>query len=115
MDRESGCFCYGIEKDSNLEASMDMAVWLDKYKVTGQDMSLSKWMINRMDHVSLMAFRDATEGSNGIVAVAKEEIAFADELGKPIKISVEIKASHEGDHITFYEEGRHGGRAGQVA
>ena len=58
-----------------------------------------------MDHVSLMAFRDAAEGSNGIVAVAKEEIAFADELGKPIKISVEIKASHEGDHITFYEEG----------
>jgi hypothetical protein len=98
-------FVTELKKDSNLEASMDMAVWLDKYKVTGQDMSLSKWMINRMDHVSLMAFRDVAEGSNGIVAVSKEEIAFADELGKPIKISVEIKASHEGDHITFYEEG----------
>ena len=66
MDRESGCFCYGIEKDSNLEASMDMAVWLDKYKVTGQDMSLSKWMINRMDHVSLMAFRDARKDRTGL-------------------------------------------------
>ncbi|MEC0255532.1 hypothetical protein P4H67_04230 [Paenibacillus lautus] len=98
-------FVTELKKDSNLEASMDMAVWLDKYKVTGQDMSLSKWMINRMDHVSLMAFRDTAEGSNGIVGVAKEEIAFADELGKPIKISVEIKASHEGDHISFYEEG----------
>ncbi|RAR44164.1 hypothetical protein [Paenibacillus sp. MDMC362] len=98
-------FVTELNKDSNLEASMDMAVWLDKYKVPGQDMSLSKWMINRMDHVSLMAFRDTAEGSNGIVGVAKEEIAFADELGKPIKISVEIKASHEGDHITFYEEG----------
>lgn len=98
-------FVTELKKDSNLEASMDMAVWLDKYKVTGQDMSLSKWMINRMDHVSLMAFRDVAEGSNGIVAVSKEEIAFADELGKPIKISVEIKASHEGDHISFYEEG----------
>ena len=65
MDRESGCFCYGIEKDSNLEASMDMAVWLDKYKVTGQDMSLSKWMINRMDHVfswpSVMRRKDRTD------------------------------------------------------
>ncbi|SEM63199.1 hypothetical protein SAMN04488688_11681 [Paenibacillus sp. cl141a] len=98
-------FVNELKKDSSLEASMDMAVWLDRYKVTGEDMSLSKWMINRMDHVSLMAFRDVAEGSNGIVGVSKEEIAFADELGKPIKISVEIKASHEGDHITFHEEG----------
>lgn len=98
-------FVTELKKDSNLEASMDMAVWLDKYKVTGQDISLSKWMINRMDHVSLMAFRDSAEGSNGIIAVSREEIAFADELGKPLLISVEIKESHEGDHITFYEEG----------
>ncbi|GAA0134444.1 hypothetical protein YSY43_12840 [Paenibacillus sp. YSY-4.3] len=98
-------FVTELKKDSNLEASMDLAVWLDKYKVTGEDISLSKWMIDRMDHVALMAFRDTAEGSNGIVAVTKEEIAFADELGKPIYISVEIKASHEGNHITFYEEG----------
>ena len=45
-------FVTELKKDSSLEASMDMAVWLDKYKVTGEDMSLSKWMINRMDHVS---------------------------------------------------------------
>ncbi|WP_110932890.1 hypothetical protein [Paenibacillus bouchesdurhonensis] len=98
-------FVTELKKDSNLEASMDMAVWLDKYQVTGEDISLSKWMIDRMDHVSLMAFRDSAEGSNGIVAVTKEEIAFANELGKPIYISVEIKESHEGNHITFYEEG----------
>lgn len=98
-------FVNELKKDSNLEASMDMAVWLDKYKVTGEDISLSKWMIDRMDHVSLMAFRDSAEGSNGIIDVTKEEIAFANELGKPIYISVEIKESHEGQHITFYEEG----------
>ncbi|GIP56269.1 hypothetical protein J15TS10_00830 [Paenibacillus woosongensis] len=98
-------FVTELRKDSNLEASMDLAVWLDKYKVTGEDISLSKWMIDRMDHVALMAFRDSAEGSNGIVDVTKEEIAFAEELGKPIYISVEIKASHEGNHITFFEEG----------
>lgn len=98
-------FVTELKKDSNLEASMDMAVWLDKYNMPGEQMSLSKWMIQRMDHVSLMAFRDVAAGSNGIVGVSKEEIAFADELGKPIQLSVEIKASHEGDHITFYEEG----------
>ncbi|MWV42356.1 hypothetical protein GRF59_01820 [Paenibacillus sp. HJL G12] len=98
-------FVTELKKDSSLQASMDLAVWLDKYKVPGEDISLSKWMIDRMDHVSLMAFRDSANGSNGIVSVSKEEIAFADELGKPILISVEMKESHEGNHITFFEEG----------
>ncbi|MCJ8012457.1 hypothetical protein MUG84_12005 [Paenibacillus sp. KQZ6P-2] len=98
-------FVTELKKDSNLQASMDLAVWLDKYKAPGEDISLSKWMINRMDHVSLMAFRDKAGGSNGIVNVSKEEIAFANELGKPILLSVEMKESREGNHITFYEEG----------
>lgn len=98
-------FVTELKKDSRLQASMDLAVWLDKYKVPGGDMSISKWMIQRMDHVSLMAFRDSAAGSNGIVNVAKEEIGFADELGKPILLSVEMKESHEGNHITFFEEG----------
>lgn len=98
-------FVYELKKDSNLQASIDMAVWLDKYMVPGSDMSLSKWMINLMDHVSLMAFRDSAEGSNGIARVVREEMAFGDELGKPVMVSVEIKESHEGNHITFYEEG----------
>ncbi|BFH62274.1 hypothetical protein [Paenibacillus azoreducens] len=98
-------FVTELKKDSHLQASMDLAVWLDKYKVPGQDISLSKWMIDRMDHVSLMAFRNTAAGSNGIVNVSKEELAFADELGKPILISVEMKESHEGAHISFYEKG----------
>lgn len=98
-------FVQELKKDSNMQASMDMAVWLDKYSVPGTDISLSKWMIDHMDHISLMAFRDTAGGSNGIVTVTKEEIAFAEELNKPIMISVEMKESHEGNHITFYEEG----------
>ncbi|OZB95198.1 hypothetical protein [Paenibacillus sp. XY044] len=98
-------FVQEMKKDSNLQASMDLAVWLDKYKVPGTEESLSKWMIDKMDFVSLMAFRDTAGGSNGIAAVSKEEIAFANELGKPILISVEMKDSGEGNHITFAEEG----------
>lgn len=98
-------FVQEIKKDSNLQASMDLAVWLDKYKVPGTDESISKWMIDKMDFVSLMAFRDTAGGTNGIAAVSKEEITFANELGKPILISVEMKDSGEGNHITFAEEG----------
>lgn len=62
-------------------------------------------MIQTLDHVSLMAFRDTAEGSNGIAAVVAQEMEIADRLGKPLLVSVEMKQSHEGDHITFYEEG----------
>ncbi|MDR0267557.1 hypothetical protein [Paenibacillus sp.] len=98
-------FVTELKKGSQLQASMDLAVWLDKYKVPGEIISVSKWMIDRMDHVSLMAFRNTANGSNGIVDVSKEEIAFADELGKLILISVEMKESHEGQHVSFYEKG----------
>ncbi|GAB6989992.1 hypothetical protein [Paenibacillus pini] len=99
-------FTNELKKDSNLQSSMDLAVWLDKYTMPDDKaMSVSKWMINQMDHVSLMAFRDTAAGSNGIAKISKEELAFASELGKPILISVEMKESHEGNHITFYEEG----------
>ncbi|WP_054957177.1 hypothetical protein [Paenibacillus dakarensis] len=98
-------FVHELKKDSSLQASMDMAVWLDKYVVPGTDTSLSKWMIDQMDHVSFMSFRDTAEGRGGIVDVVKEELAFANELNKPIMFSVEMKESNEGEHITFYEEG----------
>ncbi|MEK3734908.1 hypothetical protein MKX64_21075 [Paenibacillus sp. FSL M8-0334] len=98
-------FVREMRRDSELKSSMDMAAWLDKHAVPGENLSLAKWMISRMDHVSVMAFRDTAEGSNGIVSIAREEIAYADELGKPILLSVEMKESHEGNHITFYEEG----------
>ncbi|GIO31242.1 MULTISPECIES: hypothetical protein [Paenibacillus] len=98
-------FVTELKKDSHLQASMDLAVWLDKYKVPGDDVSLSKWMIQRMDHVSLMAFRNSAAGSNGIAGVSKEEIGFANELGKPILISVEMKENDEGAHISFFEKG----------
>ncbi|NMO96833.1 hypothetical protein [Paenibacillus lemnae] len=98
-------FVRELKADSSLKASMDMAVWLDKHPVPGEGISVSEWMIDRMDHVSLMAFRDRAEGSNGILSVTREELAIAERLGKPMLISVEIKESHEGGHITFYEEG----------
>ncbi|WP_426250295.1 hypothetical protein [Paenibacillus pabuli] len=93
------------KKDSHLETSADLAVWLDTFPLPGRDMSVSEYMITTLDHVSLMAFRNIADGSNGIASVVSQEMAIADRLGKPLLISVEMKENFEGKHISFYDKG----------
>ncbi|QOS79249.1 hypothetical protein JNUCC31_32145 [Paenibacillus sp. JNUCC31] len=93
------------KKDSHLETSADLAVWLDTFPLPGRDMSVSEYMISTLDHVSLMAFRNIAEGSNGIASVVSQEMAIADRLGKRLLISVEMKENFEGNHISFYDKG----------
>lgn len=100
-------FAAETKRDSHLKTSVDLAVWLDRYSVPGDPgTSFSKWMIEKLDHVTLMAFRDRADGSGGIAAVVKDEMKFADELGKKLIVAVEMKESPEGGHISFYEEGK---------
>lgn len=100
-------FVQETKKDTDLETSVDLAVWLDATNVPGDpELSFSKWLIGQLDHVTLMAFRDRAEGPGGIVAIVQDEIAYANELGKKLIVSVEMKRSDEGEHITFYEEGK---------
>ncbi|WP_146113477.1 hypothetical protein [Paenibacillus sp. PCH8] len=93
------------KKDSHLETSADLAVWLDSFALPGKDTSVAEYMIKTLDHVSLMAFRNMAEGSNGIAAVVSQEMEIADRLGKRLLISVEMKENHEGHHISFYQKG----------
>lgn len=100
-------FVEETKRDSNLETSCDLAVWLDQFDVPDDPGTpFSKWVIARLDHVTLMAFRDYAEGPGGIAAVSKDELRFADELNKKLIIAVEMKESGEGEHITFHEEGK---------
>lgn len=93
------------KKDSDLETSADLAVWLDTFTLPGRNMSVSEYMITTLDHISLMAFRNIAEGSNGIADVVSQEMKIADRLGKPLLISVEMKENFEGRHISFYDKG----------
>ncbi|MCY9762700.1 hypothetical protein M5X06_25680 [Paenibacillus alvei] len=99
-------FAQSVKADSKLEISVDLAVWLDRTFLPDKpELSISEWMIGHMDHVTLMAFRNMAEGSNGIVAVVKQEMQMADRLGKRIVVAVEMKESFEGEHISFYDKG----------
>jgi len=100
-------FVQETKKDSRLEASVDFAMWFDNTPTPGHpDTPFNKWMISKLDHTTIMGFRDHLEGNGGIVNMVKNEVAYAEELGKKIIIAVEMKESHEGEFITYHEEGK---------
>ncbi|MFD3268857.1 SGNH/GDSL hydrolase family protein [Paenibacillus dendritiformis] len=99
-------FVEETKRNSNLETSIDLAVWLDRTLLPDEpELSVSEWMIRTMDHVSLMAFRNIADGSNGIAAVVRDEMRMADRQGKPLIVTVEMKQSLEGGHISFFDKG----------
>jgi len=94
------------KEDTNLEVSMDLAMWWDDRKTPGNpDLPFNKWVMKQMDHTSVMAFRDYAEGPGGILYMTKEEMEHANNLGKPVLLSLEMRPSLI-DKITFAEEGK---------
>ncbi|MCA0982855.1 amidase [Halobacillus yeomjeoni] len=87
---------------------VDIPFWFDKknYKNDFGSGVLSEWVMEHTDAVTIMAYRDKAEGSNGIIKVVRSEIEYAEKLKKPITIAVETKQSTEYDHVSFHEEGQ---------
>ncbi|MCA0971400.1 hypothetical protein LCM20_12415 [Halobacillus litoralis] len=99
-------FVEETKRGSDLEASMDLAMWFDDLPTPDHpDTPFYQWVIDTMDHTSVMAFRDQAKGPGGILDVAANELSYAEEVGKKMLISVEMKESKANPHISFYEEG----------
>ncbi|MGY4691437.1 hypothetical protein [Salibacterium sp. K-3] len=99
-------FVKETKRESNLEASMDLAMWFDDTETPGHpDTSFNEWVIDKMDHTSVMAFRDKAKGSGGILDMSQNEVDFAESIDKDVIISVEMKQNKTNPHITFYDEG----------
>ncbi|MBU5445080.1 hypothetical protein [Paenibacillus sp. MSJ-34] len=100
-------FAEAAKQSGDLQTSVDLAFWLDGTSVPGEpDLPFSKWMIGQLDHVTVMAFRNYAEGPGGIADIVRDELGFADELGKQIIVSVEMKESHEGESVSFFHKGK---------
>ncbi|WP_026702185.1 hypothetical protein [Salibacterium aidingense] len=99
-------FVNETKRESNLEASMDLAMWFDNTETPGQpDTPFNEWVIDKMDHTSVMAFRDKAEGSGGILDMAQNEVDYAESIDKDVIISVEMKENKANPHISFHDEG----------
>lgn len=95
-------------KDMELPLDADIPFWFDKrfYDNKYGNGVLSEWIIDHTDSVTIMAYRDKAVGSNGIIALSRTEIEYAEKVGKPVSIAVETRKSSEGEYLTFYEETR---------
>ncbi|MEJ8547037.1 hypothetical protein [Brevibacillus borstelensis] len=99
-------FVEQANREPGLEASADLAVWFDDTPVPGiPGTTLSEWMIDSFDHVTLMAYRDSVDGPNGIEALVKDELGIADALGKQVLVAVNAKEMPGQRHTSFFEEG----------
>lgn len=96
-------FICRFAKQEQLHAGADMPFWFDEIPVPGQDSSLSSWMINQFDSITIMAYRDSAER---ILSASEQELQEAALLGKQVILAVETNPSRETPSVTFYEEGR---------
>lgn len=74
--------------DPGLIYGVDIVFWLDKttpegksaYPVTFQGVAkdAAKHLLDCVDHVAIMSYRDTAEGKNGIIALVAKTIAYAD-------------------------------------
>lgn len=92
-------------KDSGLKLTMDVPFWLHLVKVPDSDYSLSAWLLEKVDAVVIMDYRNTALGNDGIVANAKTIIREASTLQKKVIVAVETSPSSEGPLTTFYSLG----------
>ncbi|WP_442599854.1 hypothetical protein [Neobacillus sp. D3-1R] len=90
---------------AELQVSGVLPFWLDQISINHPRQTLSEWIINRFDHIVVMAYRDQAEGPNGILAISKTEVSYANSIGKPIMIAIETMDTPEGKHLTFFHKG----------
>lgn len=83
---------------------VDMPFWFDEIAYSNQygNGILAEWVIDQVDSVSIMAYRDAAKN---IIKIVENEIEYAQKVNKSIVIGVETGASNEGKTITFYDNG----------
>ncbi|MFD1885734.1 hypothetical protein [Paenibacillus wenxiniae] len=85
-----------------ISASADIPFWLHTLYTADQKTTLSSWMMQQYDSITIMAYRDRADA---IVDVASAELAEGVTAGISVYVGVETNASAEGNGITFYEEG----------
>jgi hypothetical protein len=86
----------------------DIPFWFDTIAVSGGS-TLDREVIRRTSGVTVMAYRNIAAGSDGTVALAANEVAAGDALGKPVRIGQEttwLGSDPTATKQTFYGQTR---------
>ncbi len=94
-------------KDTVLILTVDIPFWFDAVPVTrnGTTRPLHEWVLERVDRVAVMAYRDHAQPPDGIIDLVYNEMATAASYGKRVVIGVETNCGLSPEKITFCEEG----------
>lgn len=97
-------------EEEGLVLNIVVPFWYEKIDIdaTKDHENLSEWIINHADEVSIMAYRNNTDGSNGIISLIEDEIAYSLHVPVELVVILETRPSSEGEHISFSEIGRTG-------
>ena len=91
-----------VEKYQGVNFDFDIPFWLEEQvSFEGQTKAAFKFVLDYADRVFVMSYRDSAEA---MFDVAQEELAYANEIGKPIFLSAET--GQEEDVVTYFEEGK---------
>lgn len=94
------------KKDTDLAVGADLPFWIDSVNVPGSDEKVSNWMVQRLDSITLMAYRNQALGQNGIIDLVEKIVDEANVHKKgSVVVGVNIMETMEGAHVSFYEEG----------
>jgi len=94
------------KKDTDLLVSADLPFWIDSVQVPGNTEKLSNWMLQRLDSITLMAYRNYADGPNGILSIVQNIVQDANEQKQQsVIVAVNILNSSEGPHVSFHERG----------
>ncbi|PLT31883.1 amidase [Peribacillus deserti] len=96
---------YQSSKKLGLNLALDIPFWFDERKYSNKYGKgiLSEWIINQTDSVTIMAYRNAAEGPNGIIGLVQNEMNYASLRNKKVSIGIETAESSEGNFLSFYD------------
>jgi hypothetical protein len=92
---------------SELPLTVDIAFWYDGVMVErdGEMRSFNELVQDRVDRVVIMDYRDHAEPPDGILDNAEVEVAYAEQIGRGVRVAVESTCGLEPEKVTFCEEG----------
>jgi len=95
------------EAGSSMLVGPAMPFWYDGIEDVewkGQRRKLNEFVQDIYDYVAIMDYRNAAEGSDGIVSHAQDELDYADRINKKVMIGVETLQSTPAK-VTFFGKG----------
>jgi len=98
-DREAVSAAYldllgSLAADTTLPVEADIAFWLNEVSVGGQ--RLDEAVLERVDAVTVLSYRDTVTGPDSILGVADAALAAARRAGKPVRLAVETRYLGDG-------------------